>query len=83
MTRPSRLVVRVASTVRRPCCPDCGTAGGRVHDRRDNKVRDLEVSGRRTTLVWERRRLECGPCGRRFIETGPEFEGRLTARLAR
>ena len=22
---PERLVVRVRSTVRRPCCPDCGT----------------------------------------------------------
>ena len=80
---PERLVVRVASTVRRPRCGDCGAPSGRVHDRRDNRVRDLEVSGRPVTLIWERRRLVCEPCGRRFAEGHPAFEGRVTARLAR
>lgn len=80
---PGELVVRVRSSVRRPCCPDCGTPSGQAHDRRGNKVRDLEVSGRPTTLVWERRRMVCGPCGRRFAEEHPAFEGRVTARLAR
>lgn len=80
---PERLVVRVASTVGRPKCPHCGAPSGRTHDRRDNKVRDLEVSGRPVTLVWERRRKVCEPCGRRFCEDHPAFEGRLTARLAR
>ncbi len=81
---PERLVVRVASTVRRPKCPHCGMPSSRRHDRRDNKVRDLEVSGRPVTLVWERRRMVCDPCGgRRFCEDHPAFEGRHTARLAR
>ena len=80
---PERLVVRVASTVLRPKCPHCSAPSRRVHDRRDNKVRDLEVSGRPVTLIWERRRLVCEPCGRRFCEAHPAFEGRLTARLAR
>ena len=55
---PERLVVRVCSTVRRPGCPDWGTPGGKVHDRGDNKIRDLEVSGRPVTLVWDRRRRQ-------------------------
>ncbi len=55
---PERLVVRVCSTVRRPGCPDCGTPSGKVHDRRDYKIRDLEVSGRPVTLVWDRRRRQ-------------------------
>lgn len=81
---PERLVVRVVSTVLRPRCPQCGAPSGRTHDRRDNKVRDLEVSGRPVTLVWERRRLVCDPCGgRRLCEVHSAFEGRLTARLAR
>ncbi|WP_420444271.1 ISL3 family transposase [Candidatus Poriferisodalis sp.] len=81
---PERLVVRVRSTVRRPCCPDCGTPSGKAHDRRDREVRDLEVSGRATTLVFEQRRMVCGVCGgRRFAEDHPAFEGRVTARLAR
>ena len=80
---PEQLVVRVCSTVRRPGCPDCGTPSGKVHDRRDNKIRDLEVSGRPVTLVWDRRRLVCAPCGRRFVEDHRAFEGSVTARLAR
>ncbi|WP_420622338.1 ISL3 family transposase [Candidatus Poriferisodalis sp.] len=78
-----RLAVRVVSTVLRPKCPRCATPSGRVHGRRDNKVRDLEVSGRPVTLVWQRRRLVWGPCGRRFCEDRPALGGRLTARLAR
>ena len=46
-------------------------------------MRDLEVSGRRTTLVWMRRRFVCDNCGSRHLEDHPEFEGRLTRRLAR
>ena len=80
---PEELVVRVCSTVRRPGCPDCGVPSGKVHDRGDNKIRDLEVSGRPVTLIWERRRLVCEPCGSRFSEGHQGFEGRVTARLAR
>ncbi|MDE0321935.1 MAG: ISL3 family transposase [Acidimicrobiaceae bacterium] len=80
---PERLSVRVGSTVRRPRCPDCATPSGTVHDRREKRVRDLEVSGRPVTLLWDRRRLVCDGCGRRFLEDHPAFEGRVTARLAR
>ena len=51
---PGELVVEVESAVRRPRCAACGFCCRRVHDRRRRKVRDLEVSGRRTTLVWHR-----------------------------
>ena len=80
---PGELVVRVAPTVRRPRCPDRGTPSGKVGDRGDNKVRDLEVSGRPATLIWERRRLVCEPCGSRFSEDRQAFEGRVTARATR
>ena len=80
---PARLVVGVESALRRLRCPLCGFGCHRVHDRRDKKVRDLEVSGRRTTLVWQRRRMVCDSCGSRFLEDHCAFEGGLTARLAR
>ena len=80
---PSELRVEVESTVRRPRCPACGFRCVRVYDTRRRKVRDLEVSGRRTTLVWRRRRFVCDNCGSRHLEDHPEFEGRLTRRLAR
>ena len=80
---PDRLVVRVCSAVSRPGCPRCGAPCGKVHDRRERKVRDLEVSGRPVTLRWVRRRMVCDGCARRFVEDHPAFEGKLTARLAR
>ena len=54
-----------------------------MHDRRAKKIRDLEVSGRRTVLVWQRRRMVCDNCDSRFLEDHPAFEGALTGRLAR
>ena len=81
---PERLAARAASTVRRPKCPRCAAPSARTHDRRRNKVHDLEVSGRAATLIWERRRMVCENCGgRRFCEGHPAFESGLTARLAR
>ena len=80
---PSELRVEVESTVRRPRCPACGFGCTRVHDTRRRKVRDLEVSGRRTTLVWMRRRFVCDNCSTRYLEDHPEFENKLTRRLAR
>ena len=79
----ARLVVSVESTLRRLRCPCCGFKCHRVHDRRAKKITDLEVSGRRATLVWSRRRMVCGNCGSRFLEDHCAFEGGLTARLAR
>ena len=79
---PEELRVRVESTVSRPRCPHCGFKCHRVHDTREREVRDLEVSGRATTLVWMRRRFSCGNCGERFLEDHPGFDGRLTRRLA-
>ena len=43
----------------------------------------MGVSGRSAALLWDRRRVVCDGCGRRFLEHCPAFEGRLTARLAR
>ena len=80
---PAVLRVRVASTVRRPCCPHCGFKCHRVHDTRVREIRDLEVSGRWTTLVWMRRRFICDDCGERWLEEHEEFNGRLTRRLER
>ena len=80
---PGALVVSVESTFLRLRCAQCGFKCRRVHDRRAKRVRDLEVSGRRMTLVWQRRRMVCSNCASRFLEDHPAFEGALTARLAR
>ena len=45
------------------------------------KIRDLEHGGRRTVLLWTQRRLVCDHCGKRHIETHPQFQGCMTRRL--
>ena len=56
-------------------CPHCGFRCRKVWDRRPKRVRDLEVSGRRTTLVWRRRRFWCGNCGECHLEDHAQFRG--------
>lgn len=51
------LVVAVVSTRSRSRCPHCGFSCRRVHDVRPRSLRDLAVSGRPVTLVWNRRWL--------------------------
>lgn len=78
-----RLEVGVESTRGWSRCPLCGFRCDRVWDRRRKRVRDLGVSGRRTTLVWHRRRFVCGNCGERHLEGHDQFEGGLTRRFSR
>ncbi len=79
----SELVVEVASTRGWSRCPCCGFTTRTVHDTRPRRIRDLPVSGRHTTLVWQRRRFTCANCGERHLEQHPAFDGRITVRLAR
>ena len=78
-----RLEVEVESAREWSRCRHCGFRCYRVWDRRPKRVRDLGVSGRRTTLVWRRRRFECGNCGERHLEDHAQFQAGLTRRFAR
>ena len=44
-------------------CHRCGRSVGKVHERVSREVRDLPVFDAQTTLVMERRRLQCPSCG--------------------
>ena len=73
----------MVSVKRLSSCPHCGRSCRRVHDRRQRRIRDLEVSGRLTVLLWTQRRYVCDWCGKRHMETHSEFLGGITRRLAR
>ena len=77
------LRVKVESTVRHPLCAACGIRCSRVHDTREHEISDVEIWGRPVTLLWRRRRFDCDNCGTRWIEDHPEFDGRMTRRLAK
>jgi transposase len=48
-------------------CPCCGTATDRIHDYREQIVRDTPL-GRDTYLHLRKRRYRCLACGKRFFE---------------
>ena len=77
-----RLEVEVESTREWSTCRFCGFRCYRLWDRRSKRVRDLEVSGRRATLVWRRRRFCCDNCGERHLEDHAQFRAGLTRRFA-
>ena len=80
---PGRLEVAVEAAWSWSRCPHCGFKCRRVHDRRVKRVWDQPVSGRETVLLWRRRRWRCENCSARHVEDHPEFEGKVTRRLAR
>lgn len=49
-------------------CPACGAKTQKIHDYRYRKIRNLDIVGRRLTLIYERRRYACQECGKRFSE---------------
>lgn len=51
-------------------CPCCGSETNRIHDYRDQKIKDVPL-GRMTYLHLRKRRYACGHCGKRFAEKNP------------
>lgn len=49
-------------------CPRCGTITGKVHDYRNQIVKDVSICGFHTILHIRKRRHVCPSCGKRFDE---------------
>lgn len=69
---------------RRPhVCPSCGGITDKVHDYRNQQVKDIPAFGRKLIWLYSKRRYCCPCCNKRFYETNgllPKFH-RLTSRL--
>jgi transposase len=67
------------------CCRCCGRASCEVKERPLVRVRDLPIAGRRTFLVWRKRRFRCRVCGCTFTERHEELPSRqrVTRRFRR
>ncbi|MCX7759482.1 MAG: transposase family protein, partial [bacterium] len=64
-------------------CPDCGGITDKVHDYRNQRVKDIPVLGKKLIWLYSKRRYCCPYCNKRFYETNgllPKFH-RLTSRL--
>lgn len=66
-------------------CPNCGVLTDTVHDYRIQKVKEVSVLGKRTTLVLRKRRYRCMDCGKRFLEQNEMLTkySRITNRLTK
>lgn len=66
-------------------CPNCGVLTNCVHDYRTQKVKEVSVLGKLTTLVLRKRRYRCMDCGKRFLEQNKMLTkySRMTNRLTK
>jgi transposase len=80
-----RLDLEVELIARAGCCPRCGRGTLKVKERPRVRVRDLPLAGRRTYLVWRKRRYRCDACRLTFTETHTELpvRQRVTRRFRR
>ena len=68
---------------RRGICEGCGGKVSAVHERTMRRVRDLPILDAQTTLVMERRRVDCPHCGPTIERVGwLERYARVTKRMA-
>ena len=81
---PERLIIYVEMERRATRCPCCGAETDRVHDYREQTVKDCPVQGKKLIWKYKKRRYRCENCGKRFYEQNwllPKFH-RITNRLA-
>lgn len=64
-------------------CPQCGSLCNKVHDYREQKVKDLPICGKELTLIFKKRRLHCDQCNKHFYQKSsflPKYH-RMTKRF--
>lgn len=65
---PNEIHIRVQHPRKAHKCPCCGTMTDRIHDYREQLVRDLPAFGKAVFLHLRKRRYVCPECGKRFYE---------------
>ena len=61
-------------------CPQCGERTNKIHDYREQKIRDLPAFGKKTFLHLRKRRYRCPECGKRFYEMCRSCKNRIRRR---
>ena len=49
-------------------CPECGCVTARIHDYRNQKVKDMPIRNKKVIINLHKRRYVCPGCGKRFYE---------------
>lgn len=64
-------------------CPDCGKITMKVHDYRNQRIKDIPAFGKKTVLILHKRRYrcECGKCFYEKVDFLPRYH-RMTNRFS-
>ena len=79
----SSVRIYITTKPREHTCPNCGAKTSKIHDYREQVIKDLPLQFKHTYLVLRKRRYACS-CGKRFYESYdflPRYY-RMTNRLA-
>ena len=82
--RENKLCIYIEMHKRVHKCPRCGERTSKVHDYREQQIKDISVFGETTVIYLRKRRHVCPICSKRFYETVPFLPRyyRITSRLA-
>ena len=58
-------------------CPYCGTESRKVHSKKNQKIQDLPITGKKVNIMLERRKIFCGnpECNHKTFAETFEFMG--------
>jgi len=82
--RDKKLYIHIEMHKRLHKCPRCGEWTSKVHDYREQPIKDISAFGEMTVIYLRKRRHVCPVCNKRFYETVPFLPRyyRITNRLA-
>lgn len=64
----SSVTIYISSKAKPHLCPSCNLLTSRVHDYRNQAIKDLPIMMKKTFIVLKKRRYSC-KCGKRFYES--------------
>lgn len=62
------LEIHISTPVKEHSCPCCKASTKRVHDYRNQRIKDLRIRGKPVILILRKRRYICKACGKKFYD---------------
>ena len=75
--------IEIEMEVSEQCCPSCNAVTTKIHDYREQTIKDTPAFGKNIILILKKRRYKCPNCGKQFYEKNtflPRYH-RMTNRL--
>lgn len=81
--RKNKINIHIELSVIPHKCPCCHSMTTKIHDYRNQEIKDIPLYDKRTVLIYRKRRFICKVCGKKFYEKNSFVakNGRKTLRL--